>query len=102
MPVTGSRPIARRRAGLHRAGELTAIAVPSPAQEAVRDLCRTRGDMVQDLTREFHAFHKPRSESQQRVGVRVCDFLAVVLANWQVVEELRSALIVVEGIVDGK
>jgi transposase len=42
---------ARRLAGLHRAGELTAIAVPSPAQEAVRDLCRTRGDMVADLTR---------------------------------------------------
>jgi transposase len=42
---------ARRLAGLHRAGELTPIAVPTPAQEAVRDLCRTRGDMVQDLTR---------------------------------------------------
>lgn len=42
---------ARRLAGLHRAGELTAIAVPSPKEEAVRDLCRTRGDMVQDLTR---------------------------------------------------
>lgn len=42
---------ARRLAGLHRAGELRAIAVPNPAQEAVRDLCRTRGDMVQDLTR---------------------------------------------------
>ncbi len=41
----------RRLAGLHRAGELTAIAVPDPAQEAVRDLCRTRGDMVEDLTR---------------------------------------------------
>jgi transposase len=42
---------ARRLAGLHRAGELTAVAVPMPAQEAVRDLCRTRGDMVEDLTR---------------------------------------------------
>ena len=42
---------ARRLAGLHRAGELVAIAVPAPAQEAVRDLCRTRGDMVEDLTR---------------------------------------------------
>jgi transposase len=41
----------RRLAGLHRAGELTAIAVPNPQQEAVRDLCRTRGDMVEDLTR---------------------------------------------------
>lgn len=42
---------ARRLAGLHRAGELTPIGVPSPAQEGVRDLCRTRGDMVEDLTR---------------------------------------------------
>jgi transposase len=41
---------ARLLAGLHRAGELTAVAVPSPSQEAVRDLCRTRGDMVEDLT----------------------------------------------------
>jgi len=41
----------RRLAGLHRAGELVAIGVPNPAQEAVRDLCRTRGDMVEDLTR---------------------------------------------------
>ena len=31
--------------------ELTPIAIPTPAQEGVRDLCRTRGDMVQDLTR---------------------------------------------------
>ncbi|HMK98868.1 MAG TPA: IS110 family transposase [Acidimicrobiales bacterium] len=41
----------RRLAGLHRAGQLTPVAVPSPAQEAVRDLCRTRGQMVSDLTR---------------------------------------------------
>jgi len=42
---------ARKLAGLHRAGQLTAVAVPSPVQEAVRDLCRTRGQMVGDLTR---------------------------------------------------
>jgi transposase len=42
---------ARKLAGLHRAGQLVAIAVPSPAQEAVRDLWRTRGDIVGDLTR---------------------------------------------------
>ena len=41
----------RRLARLYRAGELVAIRVPSPAEEAVRDLCRTRGDMVEDLTR---------------------------------------------------
>jgi transposase len=49
--VKTDRRDAKRLAGLHRAGELTPVAVPSPAQEAVRDLCRTRGDMVQDLTR---------------------------------------------------
>ena len=41
----------RRLARLHRAGELVAIRVPSPTEEAVRDLCRTRADMVEDLTR---------------------------------------------------
>ncbi len=49
--VKTDRRDARRLAGLHRAGGLTPVAVPSPAEEAVRDLCRTRGDMVQDLTR---------------------------------------------------
>jgi hypothetical protein len=34
-----------------RAGELVAVRIPSPAEEAVRDLCRTRADMVCDLTR---------------------------------------------------
>src|ERR671934_231730 len=32
-------------------GELVAIRIPTVGEEAVRDLCRTRGDMVQDLTR---------------------------------------------------
>lgn len=41
----------RRLAPLHRAGELVAIRVPSRTEEAVRDLCRTRDDMVEDLTR---------------------------------------------------
>jgi Transposase len=41
----------RRLARLHRAGELVCIRIPTVAEEAVRDLCRTRGDMVDDLTR---------------------------------------------------
>lgn len=41
----------RRLARLHRAGELVAIRIPTPLEEAVRDLCRARGDMVEDLTR---------------------------------------------------
>src|SRR5437588_3647490 len=41
----------RRLARLHRAGELVAIRVPSPEEEAVRDLARARGDVVIDLDR---------------------------------------------------
>lgn len=38
-------------ARLHRAGELTAIHVPDPVDESVRDLTRARADAVHDLTR---------------------------------------------------
>jgi transposase len=36
-------------ARLHRAGELTAVHVPDERDEAMRDLCRARTDVVQDL-----------------------------------------------------
>jgi transposase len=49
--VKTDRRDCRRLARLFRAGELVAIRVPTPLEEAVRDLCRTRGDMVEDLTR---------------------------------------------------
>jgi transposase len=49
---------ARRLARLHRAGELTAIHVPTVQEEAVRDLCRARADMVTDLTRAKHRLSK--------------------------------------------
>ena len=48
----------RRLARLHRAGELVAIRVPSVAEEAVRDLCRARADMVIDRTRARHRLGK--------------------------------------------
>jgi len=41
----------RRLARLHRAGQLVAIRIPSVAEEAVRDLCRARVDMVIDQKR---------------------------------------------------
>lgn len=44
--VKTDRRDARRLAGLYRAGELTPIRVPDPAQEAVRDLCRARADLL--------------------------------------------------------
>jgi transposase len=49
---------ARRLASLHRSGVLTPVGVPTRQQEAVRDLCRTRGDMVEDLTRARHRLTK--------------------------------------------
>ena len=38
-------------ARLHRAGELTAIRVPTPAEEAVRDLVRVRAAVLADRKR---------------------------------------------------
>jgi transposase len=49
--VKTDRRDCRRLARLHRAGELVVIRVPSPEEEAVRDLCRARGDVVIDLGR---------------------------------------------------
>jgi transposase len=48
----------RRLARRHRAGELVAIRIPTLAEEAVRDLCRTRADMVADRTRARHRLSK--------------------------------------------
>jgi transposase len=48
----------RRLARLHRAGQLVAVRVPTVAEEAVRDLCRARGDMVIDRTRARHRLGK--------------------------------------------
>jgi transposase len=48
----------RRLARLHRAGELVAVRIPTLAEEAVRDLCRTRADLVDDRTRARHRLSK--------------------------------------------
>jgi transposase len=49
--VKTDRRDCRRLARLHRAGELVAIRVPTVAEEAVRDLCRARADMLADRSR---------------------------------------------------
>src|SRR5437899_1939741 len=45
---------ARKLATLLRAGLLTAVRPPTPAEEAARDLCRAREDVVEDLQRARH------------------------------------------------
>lgn len=49
--VKTDRRDARRLARLLRAGELTAIRVPTELEEGVRDLCRARGDVLDDRAR---------------------------------------------------
>jgi transposase len=46
--VKTDRSDARNLARLHRAGELTAIRIPTPAEEALRDLVRAREDLKSD------------------------------------------------------
>ena len=50
-PFKTDKRDARTIARLLRAGELTAVYVPEPTDEAIRDLCRARTDAVDDLRR---------------------------------------------------
>jgi len=56
--VKTDRRDARRLALLFRAGQLSSVRAPTPAEEAVRDLCRARADMVIDRTRARHRLGK--------------------------------------------
>ena len=56
--VKTDRRDAARLALLLRAGQLSSVRVPTVAEEAVRDLCRARGDMVIDRTRARHRLGK--------------------------------------------
>jgi transposase len=56
--VKTDRRDARRLALLFRAGQLSSVRVPTVAEEAVRDLCRARADMVIDQTRARHRLGK--------------------------------------------
>ena len=49
--IKTDRRDARKLAGLHRAGLLTEVRPPTPAEEAVRDLARARDDARDDLQR---------------------------------------------------
>jgi transposase len=49
---------ARKRCSLFRAGELTAVRIPGPEDEAVRDLIRAREDLTEDLLRARHRLSK--------------------------------------------
>src|SRR3989337_1101160 len=49
---------AEKIARMHRMGELTAICVPTPTQEALRDLLRAREDANEDLVRRRHRLQK--------------------------------------------
>jgi len=50
-PFKTDKRDARSLARLLRAGDLTAVYIPEPTDEAIRDLCRARTDAVDDLRR---------------------------------------------------
>jgi len=56
--VKSDRRDAGRMAMLFRASQLSSVRVPTVAEEAVRDLCRARADMVIDQTRARHRLGK--------------------------------------------
>jgi transposase len=56
--VKTDRRDASKLARLYRAGELTTISVPTPDQEAVRDLVRARDDVRKDLIASRHRLSK--------------------------------------------
>jgi len=56
--VKTDRRDARKLAGLLRAGLLTEVHPPSEEQEALRDICRCREDVQQDLIRARHRLSK--------------------------------------------
>ena len=49
---------ARRLVQLYRSGQLVAVHIPTPQEEAIRDLARTRADLVIDRTRARHRLSK--------------------------------------------
>jgi transposase len=56
--IKTNRRDARKLAELLRAGLLTGVRPPTPAEEAVRDLCRARDDAREDLQRSRHRLGK--------------------------------------------
>lgn len=56
--VKTDRRDARKLVGLFRAGELTAIRIPPPEEEAGRDLIRAREDLSEDILRARHRLSK--------------------------------------------
>lgn len=78
--IKTDRVDARNLARLHRAGELTPVRVPTPAEEAVRDLIRVREDLKNDrrvarqrlksfLLRYGKHYSKPRADWSWRFGL---------------------------------
>ena len=81
-PVKTDRRDARKLAELHRADLLTVVRAPTPAGEAVRDLCRARDDARADRQRCRHRLGKLLLTPRACIpGARV-DAGASALGQW--------------------
>ncbi len=66
--IKTDRRDARKLAELYRAGLLTEVHAPTPADEAARDLCRAREDAQEDLMRcPEHSYRSTRMRPEIRL-----------------------------------
>lgn len=87
---------ARKLCRLFRAGELTAIRIPPPDEEAVRDLLRLREDLGEDILRARHRL----SKFLLRHGRVFRDATAWTKAHWSWVRAQRFDLPLLERLRD--
>jgi transposase len=83
--VKTNRRDARKLGRLYRAGELTLITVPDPAQEAARDLVRAREAASKDLLRARHRL----SKLLLRYGHRYRDGQAWTKKHWAWIDRVK-------------
>ena len=82
--VKTDRRDAENLARMYRMGELTPIHVPTPAQEALRDLVRSREDAKEDLLRRRHRLQKFLLRQGRRYEGR-----SWTISHWQWVRSQR-------------
>ena len=82
--IKTDRRDARKLAELHRARLLTVVRAPTPAEEAVRDLCRARDDARMDRQRCRHRLGKLLLRRGLHYPGRAVDPGAPALGQWSV------------------
>jgi len=98
--VKNDRRDAEKLARLYRAGELTEVRVPTPEEEAARDLLRAREDILADRLRARHRLSKLLlrqgqiySRTQKRWGVKHWGWLKEQRFEWAPLQQTFEACV---------